>query len=206
MAIGSNAVLVIGLRKKYPCWTLQKIATKVNLSRERVRQILVREKLSTRAQKQSLHCRYCGAEITYKNAYAARIKKNFVDLCSKCHRKYELLTMLECEECKVHFLRRTSLVVYMFGVRNYQHVWCSKHCQGVWVGKNHGFNASKGFAIRQYTPEQYHSKYLDFINLYNALKKAKAAKRNAILAAFSDVSVSAISQRLTLFRKLKLIS
>lgn len=38
---------VIELRKRFPSWTLQRIADEVHLTRERVRQILSSEKLET---------------------------------------------------------------------------------------------------------------------------------------------------------------
>ena len=50
MPVGENRAIVASLRNTHPEWTLQQIADEVGISRERVRQLLVKLGLPTKRQ------------------------------------------------------------------------------------------------------------------------------------------------------------
>ena len=50
MPVGENRLKVASLRNNHPEWTLQQIADEVGISRERVRQLLVKLGLPTKRQ------------------------------------------------------------------------------------------------------------------------------------------------------------
>lgn len=202
IAEGQTSILVVELRKKYPCWTLQRIATDVGVTRERVRQILKKHNLPTKAQSPKLFCRYCGIEITCRNGFrASHLSSNKTDLCSKCHKEYELYTMLECEECRGLFFRRTALVIFEFSRRNYNHVWCSKSCQGKWAGRNYGTGINGAAQNRKLTNDQIRERYSGFISEYEAERKTNSWNYAAELSKKFSLNRSTGSQRIHMLRQ-----
>jgi len=132
---------VVETKLRNPCATLQQIADKYKVTRERIRQILEPYNLPTgnsmRAYKPRV-CPECGHKIT--NSKSKR--------CGKCYLKEHRVT-LACDMCGKLFTRHLSEVIYQENApaekrpngkprRNW---FCSRHCLGVWRGKHYGFRA-----------------------------------------------------------------
>jgi len=119
---------VKNIRRNNPCATLQVIGDEVGLSRERVRQILKKEGLTTAHYIESPYkffCPECGKPTRWK-------------FCNKqCRDKY-LYIPVTCDNCGKINYRLQSTVLYR--VKNklnlYNgHYFCNKRCQGQWMGK-----------------------------------------------------------------------
>ena len=103
-------------------WTLQKIGNLHGITRERVRQILSKHYLPTKALKVIITCANCQKPLKYKTESG---------LCMKCQIA-RAFTLLECDECHILFYRRR------YYARNKKVTFCSKQCHGKWLGKNYG--------------------------------------------------------------------
>lgn len=115
---------VLEMRTKNPCATLQTIGDKVGVSRERVRQILKRDGLKTKAtSKRKVYlCLNCGKELDGQ-------RKKF---CSRtCQYEYGH-PLVECVEC--HKLFRVRIAQLL----RYERSFCSRECHGRWMGKKFG--------------------------------------------------------------------
>jgi predicted transcriptional regulator len=125
--------LVIKEREASPCATLQQIADKLGVTKERVRQILVSESLPTTHWKlRNYLCNNCGRN--FPAIYGGR--RIF---CSpECQKAYYEAT-LQCDECgKLFKLRYSELRKAV--KRGYQHFYCSRRCRGRAIGGKYGFN------------------------------------------------------------------
>jgi hypothetical protein len=131
---------IVALRKKNPCFTLQKIADITDCSRENVRQILDKEKLSTKGASygsKGIHiCPSCGKSFRVSNTRQIH--------CShKCWHKSHSVT-IECLQCGKKFEKRFSdLIIYpSHKRRGYQHncEFCSHSCamKHYWKNKRMG--------------------------------------------------------------------
>ena len=127
---------VIRLRQANPCWHGVQIAGALGLSKERVRQILAQEGLLTKRYSPQYQCLNC--DTVFRPGNYSSIK-----FCSvACSKAYQDITLI-CEVCGTSFKRRQ--VDYIWNVnhphpltgRPYDHTFCSRHCWGVWFGKNH---------------------------------------------------------------------
>ncbi len=114
---------IVALRKKYPCYSLQKIGKLAGLSRERIRQILSRAGERT-ARLPHGNCLHCGKVLT-------RRKARFCN--GDCRHLYSN-PEIECSQCGVHFRRQLSSLYH-----NKTLFFCSKRCQGRWLGRTYGF-------------------------------------------------------------------
>ena len=195
---GRNSGLVVSFRQKYPCWTLQKIASEVGVSRERVRQILSKHGMATKAAQQRFHCRYCNIALAVTNAFGSRTSTG---VCRKCYKEYEFYTTLECDECHRLFSRRTALVLIELGKRNYQHVWCGHRCQGKWVGREYGTGVNGASEKLRLSSKQIVEKYVDFIIAYNNEKKINTWNYSQELSKKLGEKRSTTSQRISMLKK-----
>lgn len=115
-------------RINHPEYTLQQIANSLALNdREYPRLVLKQMKLPTKHKGFGylMVCPICGKRKTSESKY-----------CRKC-REYLLYEFVYCEECHIPIRRRIKHNLYMKEKRGYKHTWCSKKCQGKWLGKNH---------------------------------------------------------------------
>lgn len=121
--------IVIKERQENPCATLQQLGDKANVCRERARQILKKERLSTRHFTPRYICLQCGKDLAYR-------KRPF---CSwECKAIYNMIPV-ECSECGTVFYRTWNNAFWRLN-RNVSGVmFCSKQCQGKYCGKNFGF-------------------------------------------------------------------
>lgn len=121
-----NAVLAF--RQQNPIMKAVDIARGVGISRERVRQILNKYNLPTAIYKVPYICQDCGKILRNGNQNRKWCKE-----CRTNHLKVELV----CETCGKSFLREGWLY-RKSQRRGYKHIWCSKQCQGYWLGFNFG--------------------------------------------------------------------
>ena len=117
----------------YP--TLQTVGDAMKVSRERVRQIAAIAGITKWLKKRRPYviCPICGS--TYRKIHVD--SKTCSKACSKvyikAHRNPTVMTRRICESCGGVFFRKTYLVRKASPAR-----FCSKKCQGSWVGKHYG--------------------------------------------------------------------
>ena len=107
--------------------TMSEIARKINISRQRVHQILKDEGLPTKHQirKYLYQCPVCGTISPFK-------------FCSKqCKKQWQMIPIV-CTRCgKLFFRDRHQFFL------NYPHhndgLFCSKICTGKWIAEQYGF-------------------------------------------------------------------
>ncbi|KKN71438.1 hypothetical protein LCGC14_0420170 [marine sediment metagenome] len=148
---------ILQLRANNPCMFLREIGDRVGVTRERVRQVLKKERLPTRALwGLDRICPNCRKEF---HATSQRII-----FCSReCSSEYTWIPLI-CDMCGRLFHRRKSVV--MANILNPKrgagkgytgdHYFCSRRCFGKRIGVNHGFakhpeNIARGaFARRKW--------------------------------------------------------
>lgn len=113
-------------------WTLSDIGRALGVGRERARQLLIAEGISIRKYRESKNenkrvCPSCGG-----------IKSLESKVCSNCYRKQHNMNFI-CEVCGDEFSRYKSQVIRSDSKPRF----CSRECQGVWLGKNYGFKGEK---------------------------------------------------------------
>lgn len=136
---------VTALRQKNPCLTLQQIGNKVHLTRQRVQQILAGEGLPTAAYRRDRRfvCR-CGKTIEptiYKSG-----NRYYSQYCSKRCRFEAFNVPLACSSCGQISWRKQSQMLhydkpYAHRLRQKTYVFCSRKCQGKYLGEHFGFAA-----------------------------------------------------------------
>jgi len=126
---------LIDYRSNNPCLTLEQIGRKFGITREAVRQILARAGERTSSLNYgNWVCSRCGKRISITDLP----KRKYCPECRKIL-KEQLTTMLTCDYCGKLFPRRTKDVLLRIGKRGAKHVFCSKVCQGRYLGDNFGF-------------------------------------------------------------------
>ena len=123
---------VIEERLNRPDATLQQIGDKYGVNKERVRQILAAENLSTHHQTPRYFCNCCG-EIFHPQYNRSKT------FCSRdCRKAYNTAT-LECEGCgRLYSVSYASLIrnIVRYGQH---HFYCSRSCFGRVIGQRYGF-------------------------------------------------------------------
>ena len=120
------------IRNQKPSATLQEIGTMVNRTRERIRQILNKLGLPTKAIHTKRLCPICNKEIaTSDKRYCSR------ECLSKSYRQ-----LFICEVCGQPFALLNSVANARVGKGGHIR-FCSKYCQGKWLGQNYGKGAIK---------------------------------------------------------------
>lgn len=127
---------VVKLRQENLCATLQDIATHTKISRERVRQILKEEGLSTTNYnyKPTSHCLNCGQEIP------SPISQPRIFCSQACFSRYHTI-LVECSQCGKLFTIRQSALLARTKRNKTSMIFCSNKCHGTVVGQNYGFLA-----------------------------------------------------------------
>ena len=140
---GPASLAVVSLRQSRPCDTLAEIGSRVGLTKERVRQILAREGLPTRAYSTRVMfaCSICGLPcpprplVSYPSATGDRAV-----FCSpECKRDYHR-PQVACEMCGKLFRRHKSLLVRKSKDPRYttRANYCSRRCFGHVIGALYG--------------------------------------------------------------------
>jgi DNA-directed RNA polymerase subunit RPC12/RpoP len=143
-------------RLNNPCATLEQIANKYNISRERVRQRLATAGLPTRRIKQPYLCLNCGKEFTPQN----KVPK----FCSqKCRHEYHN-PLVECVECGKLFRIRLGYLKRKIKNGRADNLFCSKTCYGKYFGREFGFVAHPENATHRLPKwsKQYRKAVMDF--------------------------------------------
>jgi DNA-directed RNA polymerase subunit RPC12/RpoP len=132
---------VIELRQKRLCSTCQDIATRVGISRERVRQILKRAGLPTLRYRAPYLCADCGKPLNRIN--------NKSGLCLECRIKSNRVPLI-CDTCGKLFYRKKAEI--MSQSQPHTGFFCSKSCWGTKMGNTYGFvvNPQNCRRIRKY--------------------------------------------------------
>ncbi len=132
---------VIALRTTNPCMTCASIGGKVGVSRERVRQILDMEGLSTRvpSRRQLFTCLACGKTIEHKG------NKMFCD--RKCEWQYSHGNLV-CSNCGKEFTLWISDLKDRVLHSKSGLLFCKRRCFGQYMGKKYGFGAFPEHAHR----------------------------------------------------------
>ncbi len=139
--LSPHRIAVMELRQHNPCWTLEKIGTILGISRQRVEQHLAKAQMPTASLRPHLHCLNCSKEFWpfRKEGYISSL------FCSKeCKFDYQNI-ILVCDQCGGHFRRPAKRVVWQMNHANplrktarAEHCFCSKQCQGQWLGTHYG--------------------------------------------------------------------
>lgn len=122
---------------KIPHGLLAIIARELGVSRERVRQIAKKEGyvMPRRVVKMNRNrvCDVCG-----KKFYSKAKKKRCSEKCSLIHRKKAYYTTSQCKWCgkEIEYLRSKK-------GSGRERKYCSKKCQGKYIGENYGFSKQK---------------------------------------------------------------
>ena len=124
---------VLHLRTNDPTISASDMARAVGVSREWVRQTLVTLGLSTR--KPPLPVRLCPVCQT---VIPRKINKFCSTECMSASRR----VTLTCLNCKQEFQRRRRLHLRNLE-KGYKYIWCSRQCQGQWLGKNRAEQRAK---------------------------------------------------------------
>ena len=128
---------IIATRDRNPCATLQQIADKYDITRERVRQVLASEGRATKAIRlpnPNYICPYCGGVKSWVSAQCEN--------CQEAERAKVRWVTLICDQCGGTFERRQSEVLIRAKLRGYQgRIFCSKRCQGVYTAEHYGIGA-----------------------------------------------------------------
>jgi len=134
---GKNYSIVPQLRGQMPCASLQDIADKVGLTRERVRQILEKNNKKTKHFKQSYICNNCGKKYTpdYKEFFG--INKLFCT--KKCRKEYNYKlhhVTVQCTTCGKDKEIKLSQFLYHCERSDKLIFFCDKKCQALWMVGN----------------------------------------------------------------------
>ena len=123
-AHGDTERVVLDAVIKHPEMTASAIARGAGVSRERVRQLLIRLGLPTRKPRIPIsQCRHCQAPLYTRRA----------QFCSRDCNTQSRLMVLTCNTCQQTFQRRKLVHLHNLNL-GYHHIWCSKSCQGRWLG------------------------------------------------------------------------
>ncbi len=119
-------VKVADLRQQHPCMKAADIARRIGVSREGVRQALIRNGLPTRPPIQPRRACACGC--------GQPIYKPGRSYYSPEHRHNHLFVQIACSTCgTLKETLATRLISHT--KRGYQFSFCSRRCLGVWMGK-----------------------------------------------------------------------
>ena len=124
--------LIRNLRVAHPDMKAKHMASDLGVSRERVRQILNELGLPIHFPPIEYVCIDCGKPVSYK---AKRCRACYISLYSK-------RTEFVCLQCSKAFSRRNSEVRASLK-RSNKISFCSKRCQGTWLGQNYGLRSHK---------------------------------------------------------------
>lgn len=136
---GVDPTLIIAMKRKHPCLTLQFIGNHFDLSRERVRQVLTSVGIDTGFRKKYFICNQCHTKFLFKAvAYSSQL------FCSRaCHDLFNAKPLALCFcGCGETFPLRASFMRRNFKDPRYKgHFFKNRSHFGRWCGLTHGFAA-----------------------------------------------------------------
>ncbi|MCD6421954.1 DUF2116 family Zn-ribbon domain-containing protein [bacterium] len=117
---------VVLLRVTHPELSCAEIGRRVGLTRERVRQILSKFKLPTRAKREPQgYCAFCGKPLYKKRKFcSARCRSDYSKFC---------VVVCKCANCGKLFKRKLSGMKYHR--KHGGNLFCSKKCTGAYLGR-----------------------------------------------------------------------
>lgn len=124
---------IVRLHQENPCWPAVRIARLLGLSKQWVSLVLIEAGLTSRHTE--VQCLNCGK--VFRLRPSRQRKQKFCSVA--CYHAYTYITLL-CEVCGCSFQRRATYVVWRLNHpapltgRIYEHIFCSKRCQGMWLG------------------------------------------------------------------------
>jgi predicted RNA-binding Zn-ribbon protein involved in translation (DUF1610 family) len=125
--LGETALKAIAIKSRYPCSTLADIGRELGVSRERVRQVLVRANIQTKIRKVKPFCKDCGNELTHYNIY---------ERCQKCLTIYKSVPLV-CDNCGRMFYRgQSEVIAHSKDIRYKGKSFCCKKCSGKYKSNN----------------------------------------------------------------------
>lgn len=126
--------LVVALRQKNPCLTLQEVGDTVGVSRERVRQILAAEGRPTR-RSYAHTCQSCGKRTEQENK---------LGLCQACKTLLWTFADIPCF-CGCGKIVRKRVAVIANNARHggQGRVFYNRTCFGRWAGRNRGWGRNQ---------------------------------------------------------------
>lgn len=134
----------IALREEHPDWTLQRIATEIGVSRQRVHQVLDRGRLTTGGVPEPVkaECDSCKRPMDV----GVHERRGY---CKDCWREAAMVGVI-CQECfnargLYRIVRMCHLNILNGRIQSNgkraEIAFCSQRCLGAWRGRTHGFAA-----------------------------------------------------------------
>lgn len=141
---------VILARINNPCATMQDIGSKLNISRQRVEQILLNHRLATKKWHAIYICNSCGNEIDRKIYHSSYFCSG--DCRREFYKQYRTV-VLTCSYCGKQFNRRLKRVNGTMIPDNQTTFFCDKKCQGKYAASHYslfkkGYNTGYRDAAR----------------------------------------------------------
>ena len=125
---GKTAVQVIELLGNDPSLTNLELATRLGVTRARISQIRIKFKQPSPGRRVDWHpCQACGSPVRKRAKFCNR----------SCQSLWSGGVKLTCETCDKVFIRGAAQVAQRVRAGQ-RHVWCSKECQGSWLGNWRG--------------------------------------------------------------------
>ena len=137
------------LRRRNPCWTLDRLGQDFGVTGERVRQILVAQRAPTAMRQRP--CAQCHQQVNSESAfYKAGVKlcrPCYAAIAKQCHEA--VWGTFICETCEKVFTRRVSSVANNLRGQGKGHVYCSRQCFGQWAGTHRGAGSPQAALRRE---------------------------------------------------------
>lgn len=129
---GRVYLAIVAARAANPCATLEQLGHNAGVSRQRAAQILKAEGVSTKAfhPRPEYECLNCGQTFI---SYSTNLM-----YCSPACRSEGLTVRVECHQCGQLFVRSKAQIIATTSRGFSGHLFCSKQCQGSWLGANYG--------------------------------------------------------------------
>jgi hypothetical protein len=124
---GQTTVQVIELLNKEPALSSAELAARLGVTRSRISQIRMTIKQQPDRRVNWHPCQACGTLIRARQKFCSR----------SCRSLWSGGVKLTCETCGGVFIRGVALVEQRARAGQ-KHVWCSKKCQGSWLGNLRG--------------------------------------------------------------------
>ena len=118
---------IIQLRKKYPRWTLQQIATECKISKQRVHYILKTEMLPTKVFNRSW------GKSKYKNCHFCKslmVRGSGSNYCTNTCKENNLLVEFACNFCGENNKMQKSKMIRKVKQLKQYHFFCNTKCYG----------------------------------------------------------------------------
>jgi len=125
---------IIKHRQSFPCDTMQTIGDRFGITREAVRQVLKANNQPTANASfgTKTRCYVCGEK-----------KHHSANICKKCYMKQSNIP-LKCDQCGEIFHKKKHYILYQTKIGGGRFSFCSKRCQGMYIGNHFGFGSDDG--------------------------------------------------------------